>query len=121
MHAALAMVVINDNPPMPDQSSGVIAPQALANCRDRLKEPYSSANGYTGYALGVSAIRIPVKIFMEEGGKLLPVSKETVIKACSHIREEYRLQRELPATLSYMDQGCRVLAGGMKAGALANA
>ncbi|PBK74299.1 hypothetical protein ARMSODRAFT_583137 [Armillaria solidipes] len=121
VHAALAMVVINDNPPTPDQSSGIIAPQALANCRDRLKEPYASANGYAGYALGVSAIRIPVKIFMEDGGKLLPMSKETLIKACSHIREEYKLQRELPATLSYMDQGSQVLAGGMKAGALANA
>ncbi|KAK0454750.1 hypothetical protein EV421DRAFT_1729883 [Armillaria borealis] len=121
VHAALAMVVINDNPPTPEQSSGVIAPQALANCRDRLKEPYASGNGYAGYALGVSATRIPVKIFMEDGGKLLPMTKETLIKACSHIREEYKIQRELPATLSYMDQGCQVLAGGMKAGALANA
>ncbi len=58
---------------------------------------------------------------MEDGGKLSPMSKETLIKACSHIREEYKLQRELPATLSYMDQGCQVLAGGMKTGALANA
>ncbi|KAK0454781.1 hypothetical protein EV421DRAFT_1896692 [Armillaria borealis] len=121
VHATLAMTVINDNPPTPDQSSGIIAPQALANCRDRLKEPYASANGYAGNALGVSAIRIPIKIFMEDDGKLLPMSKETLINACSHIREEYKLQRELPATLSYMDQGCQALAGGMKAGALANA
>ncbi|KAG7449621.1 uncharacterized protein BT62DRAFT_991782 [Guyanagaster necrorhizus] len=120
VHAALSMVVINDNPPTPDQSSGIIAPQALANGRDRLQGPYASVNGYAGYALGVSAIRIPVKNFMEDDGKLLPMSKETLIKACMHIREEYMIQRELPATLSYMDQGCQVLAGEMKAGALEN-
>ncbi|KAK0195636.1 hypothetical protein F5146DRAFT_297566 [Armillaria mellea] len=121
VHAALAMVVINDNPPTPEQSSGVIAPQALVNCRDRLKEPYASRNGYTGYALGVSGTRIPVKIFMKDGGKLLPMTKETLIKACSHIREEYKLHRELPATLSYMDLGSQIIASGMKAGALADA
>ncbi|KAK0504540.1 hypothetical protein EDD18DRAFT_1125312 [Armillaria luteobubalina] len=121
VHAALAMVVINDNPPTPEQSSGIIAPQALANCRNRLKEPYASRNGYAGYALGVSGTHIPVKIFMEDGGKLLPMTKETLIKTCSHIREEYKLHRELPATLSYMDQGSQVLASSMKAGALADA
>ncbi|PBK88538.1 hypothetical protein ARMGADRAFT_1033903 [Armillaria gallica] len=33
-HAMLAIVIINDNPPTPDQSSGTITLQALANCHD---------------------------------------------------------------------------------------
>ncbi|KAK0449871.1 hypothetical protein EV421DRAFT_1288644 [Armillaria borealis] len=37
--------------------TGVITPQALANCRDRLQEPYASANGTLG-TLSVSVVRI---------------------------------------------------------------
>ncbi|TFK38668.1 hypothetical protein BDQ12DRAFT_605022 [Crucibulum laeve] len=115
-HAALAMTVLADNPPTSDAASKALYNLSLADCRDRLKEPYSSREGYPGYALGVQAMGLPVNVFLSDKGEPLPLDKNTLGKAAKALRNLYAAEKDLPARLSYMAHGAIIFGGQMKQG-----
>ncbi|KAF9494103.1 hypothetical protein BDN71DRAFT_1507998 [Pleurotus eryngii] len=119
-HAALAMTVIADNPTTADASSLVLSNLHLRNCREFLVEPYSSRDGYSGYALGVSHLSVPVSLFITADGKPAPLDKQTLVKAMKAVRDSYEQQKALPDPINYMGQASLIFTQNIIAGAKAN-
>ncbi|KAK0491397.1 hypothetical protein IW261DRAFT_1556551 [Armillaria novae-zelandiae] len=122
VHAALAMVVMSDNPPEKNDLESFLNNYSLVNCRSRLKEPYSQPmhDGYPGYAIGITMMRIPVSIFCSSSGELLPLNRDLLFKAMDAIRDFYDNQRGVPAPLSCMAQLGQIMSMSMKDAAVAN-
>ncbi|KAF4578360.1 trichothecene O-acetyltransferase family protein [Pleurotus pulmonarius] len=119
-HAALAMTVMADNPPTADASGLVLGNLHLRNCREFLVEPYSSRDGYSGYALGVSHLSVPVSLFITGDGKPAPLDKQTLVKAMKAVRDSYEQQKALPDPINYMGQASLIFTQNITAGAKAN-
>ncbi|KAJ8495122.1 hypothetical protein ONZ45_g13002 [Pleurotus djamor] len=119
-HAALAMTTIADNPPSAEAASQFLNNQHLRDCRAFLVEPYSSRDGYPGYALGVGGIRIPVSLFLTADGKPLPLNKSTLVGVMKAVRDLYAAQKALPDPISYMGLGSIGFAQTLIAGYKAN-
>lgn len=122
IHAALAMVVMSDNPPEKNGLESFLNNYSLVNCRSRLKEPYSQPTheGYPGYAIGITMMRIPVSIFCSSSGELLPLNRDLLFKAMDAIRDFYDDQRAVPAPLSCMAQLGQIMSVTMKDAAVVN-
>ncbi|KAK0206911.1 hypothetical protein DFS33DRAFT_1317872 [Desarmillaria ectypa] len=121
-HAALAMVVMSDNSPEKNDLESFLNNYSLVNCRSCLKEPYSQPTheGYLGYAIGITVMRIPVSIFCSSSGELLPLNRDLLFKAMGHICAFYDNQRAIPAPLSCMAQLGQIMSVSMKDAAVAN-
>ncbi|KAF7441234.1 hypothetical protein PC9H_001583 [Pleurotus ostreatus] len=119
-HAALAMTVMADNPPTADAAGLVLGNLHLRNCREFLIEPYSSRDGYSGYALGVSHLSVPVSLFIATDGKPAPLDKKTLVKAMNAVRDSYGQQKALPDPINYMGQASLIFMQNIIAGAKAN-
>ncbi|KAK0461740.1 uncharacterized protein EV420DRAFT_125611 [Desarmillaria tabescens] len=121
-HAALAMVVMSDNPPEKSDLDSFLNNYSLVDCRSRLKEPYSEPTheGYPGYAIGITMMRIPVSIFCSSSGELLPLNRNLLFTAMGHIRAFYDNQRAISAPLSCMAQLGQIMSVSMKDAAVAN-
>ncbi|KAG2134046.1 uncharacterized protein EDB93DRAFT_1254655 [Suillus bovinus] len=100
-HAALAMVVIADNPPNSASSSHYLNNVSLANFRGRLDPKYAL---HPGYVLGVFMTRIPVSAFLSPDGNALPLDGDMLLQVADIAKEQYRAHMELPAGLSCMPQ-----------------
>ncbi|OJA15103.1 hypothetical protein AZE42_05575 [Rhizopogon vesiculosus] len=96
-HAAMAMIVIADNPPNSESSSHYLNNLSLINCRGRLTSNWSL---YPGYALRSASIRIPITAFLLQDGSALPLNKEVLLKVAEIAKEQYRAYTELPSGLS---------------------
>ncbi|KAG2097391.1 hypothetical protein BD769DRAFT_1614434 [Suillus cothurnatus] len=116
-HAALAMVVIADNPPDSASSSHYLNNMSLANLRGRLDSKYSL---HPGYVLGVSMTRIPVSAFLSPDGSVFPLNKNILLKVADIAKEQYRAHIELPAALSCMPQVGEAFASAIVPAATAN-
>ncbi|KAG7447560.1 uncharacterized protein BT62DRAFT_918842 [Guyanagaster necrorhizus] len=121
-HAALAMVVMSDNPPHKNDLESFLNNYSLVNCRSRLMEPYSQPTheGYPGYAIGMTMMRIPVSMFCSSSGELLPLNRNLLFKAMATIRELYNHQRAVPAPLSCMAQLGQIMSASMKDAAVSD-
>lgn len=119
-HAALAMTVIADNPPSMESASSWLGNLHLRNCRELLAEPYSSRDGYTGYALGISQSLLPVSLFLTDRGKPVPLDKQTLVKVMRAIRNDYFNLNALPDPISYMAPLSQIYSRNIVAGAKAN-
>ncbi|KAG2089629.1 uncharacterized protein F5147DRAFT_725748 [Suillus discolor] len=106
-HAALAMVVIADNPPDSASSSHYLNNMSLANFRGRLDSKYSL---HPGYILGVFMAKIPVSAFLSPDRGVLPLDKNMLLKVADLAKEQYRAHVELPAALSCMPRVGEVFA-----------
>ncbi|KAK0230392.1 hypothetical protein IW262DRAFT_1291523 [Armillaria fumosa] len=122
VHAALAMVVVSDNPPEKNDLESFLNNYSLVDCRSRLKEPYSQPTheGYPGYAIGITMMRIPVSIFCSSSGEPLPLNRDLLFKAMDAICGSYNNQRGIPAPLSCMAQLGQIMSVSMKDAAVAN-
>ncbi|KAG2745157.1 hypothetical protein P692DRAFT_201720654 [Suillus brevipes Sb2] len=106
-HAALAMVVIADNPPNPVSSSHFMNNVSLANLRSRLDPNHAL---HPGYVLGVFMTRIPVSAFLSPDGSVLPLDRDVLLRVAEIAKGQYRAHKELPAGLSTMPQVGQVYA-----------
>ncbi|KAG2134036.1 uncharacterized protein EDB93DRAFT_1331335 [Suillus bovinus] len=106
-HAALAMVVIADNPPNSLSSSHYLNNPSMANFRGRLDPKHAL---HPGYALGISIARIPVSAFLSADGSVLPLDRDILLRVADIAKGQYRALIELPAGLSCMPQGCEAFA-----------
>ncbi|KAG2142357.1 hypothetical protein DEU56DRAFT_855016 [Suillus clintonianus] len=116
-HAALAMVVIADNPPTSASSSHYLNNVSMANFRGRL-DPINSL--HPGYILGVLMARIPVSAFLAPDGSVFPLDKDLLLQVAAIAKEQYRAHTELPAALSCMPQVGEVFASAYVPAASAN-
>lgn len=114
------MVAIFDNPPTPEVSSQFLNNLSLIDCRKRLKEPYSSREGYPGYALGVSMARLPVSIFLGADGKPFPSDERLLATTLKAVQDIYTAQKTTPAPLSYMGQASEIFCEGIKQALVSN-
>lgn len=116
-HAALAMVVIADNPPNPVSSSHFMNNVSLANLRSRLDPNHAL---HPGYVLGVFMTRIPVSAFLSPDGSVLPLDRDVLLRVAEIAKGQYRAHKELPAGLSTMPQVGQVYASATIPAASAN-
>lgn len=116
-HAALAMVVIADNPPNSASSSHYLNNVCLANFRSRLDPKHAL---HPGYVLGVLMTRIPVSAFLSPDGSVLPLDKDTLLRVAEIAKGQYRAHKELPAGLSCMPQVGELFASATVPAASAN-
>ncbi|OAX32736.1 hypothetical protein K503DRAFT_584758 [Rhizopogon vinicolor AM-OR11-026] len=100
-HAALAMVVIADNPPSSESSLYYLNNIAMVNCRSRLTSNWSL---YPGYALSLALTRIPNSVFLSPDGSVLPLDKEVLLEVAEIAKVQYRAYMELPSGLSQCAQ-----------------
>jgi hypothetical protein len=100
-HAALAMVVIADNPPNSASSSHYMNSVSLANFRGRLDPNHAL---HPGYVLGVFMTRIPVSAFLSPDGSVSPLDRNMLLQVAEIAKAQYRAHIELPAGLSCMPQ-----------------
>ncbi|KAG2119206.1 hypothetical protein DEU56DRAFT_929802 [Suillus clintonianus] len=117
VHAALAMVVIADNPPDLASSTHYLNNMSLVNFRGRLDSNHSL---HPGYVLGVSMTRIPVSAFMSHDGSVFPLDRDRLLKVADIAKEQYRAHIELSAGLSCMPAVGEVYASNIIPAALAN-
>src|SRR5882757_4158200 len=92
-HAALAMVVVADNPPNSESASHYLSNFCIVNSRDRLTSNWSL---YPGYAIRGASIRIPNSAFLSFDGIMLPLDKEVLLKVAKIANSQYRAYMELP-------------------------
>lgn len=114
------MVEASDNPPSSEFKAHHMNHFSLTDVRSRFKTPYASRDGYPGYALGVSIMRIPVSLFLDEDGKPLPLDKSTLSKTIKAVKGLYDVQKGSPAQISYMAQGVEIFAPVLKGAYAAN-
>jgi hypothetical protein len=108
------MLTVFENPAHAGTRENYINNLSLTNGRSRLKEPYSSREGYPGYCLGVHVMRVPVSTFLADDGSPLPLNKDTLVKAMKIVRQLYTDQKNMPCQLSYMAQVSEIFSGGLK-------
>lgn len=108
------MTVVSNNPPTPESAGQFMNSFGLMDSRSSLKEPYSSRDGYPGYALAITMMRVPVSTFQAENGSVLPLDKNTLAKAIKVVRGLYVAQKATPGTLSYMGQGAEIFGAVMQ-------
>lgn len=108
------MVVMADNPPTPEAKSQYMNNYHLSDCRHVLKEPYNTREGYPGYVLGISCLRVPVTLYMTEDDNPAPLNKATLDKATQAMRDIYAAEKAIPAPLVYMGQAAQIFAMSMK-------
>ncbi|OAX40857.1 hypothetical protein K503DRAFT_855076 [Rhizopogon vinicolor AM-OR11-026] len=97
-HAALAMVVVADNPPNSESASHYLSNFCIVNSRDRLTSNWSL---YPGYAIRGASIRIPNSAFLSLDGIMLPLDKEVLLKVAKIANSQYRAYMELPSGLGH--------------------
>ncbi|KAG2747223.1 hypothetical protein P692DRAFT_20954547, partial [Suillus brevipes Sb2] len=76
-HAALAMVIIADNPPNQSSSPHFMNNVSLANFRSQLDPNHAL---HPGYVLGVFMTRIPVSAFLSPDGSVLPLDRDVLLR-----------------------------------------
>ncbi|KAJ7621281.1 hypothetical protein FB45DRAFT_928857 [Roridomyces roridus] len=116
-HAALAMVVVHFNPPSVESAGHTLSNWTMLDVRHRLKEPFSSRHGYTGYGIAPPRFSLPLSLFFSDE-TLLPLDKAMLLKLMDDARERYKLQRELPP--GYFPLAAELFVAQMKMGYAAN-
>ncbi|KAF9262402.1 hypothetical protein L218DRAFT_945258 [Marasmius fiardii PR-910] len=109
-HAALAMATIFDHPPKKEDAHLLLNCFSLANCRNRLREPYSSRDGYAGYALGITQSSVPVALFVTQEGERPPLDKDLLAKVLKDVRKSYEAEKNIPSRLAIMAPACDIFA-----------
>ncbi|KAJ7499639.1 hypothetical protein FB451DRAFT_1162102 [Mycena latifolia] len=115
-HATLSMVLVFDNPAS-EQAAQSFMNFCMVDVRPRLKAPYSSRSGYTGYALAPPMLRLPVSLFLSTEGTQLPLDKYLLLKVMDEIRERYTAHK---MAVGYIAPVGDMFAYGMKAGYASN-
>ncbi|KAG1730003.1 hypothetical protein EDB19DRAFT_1741850 [Suillus lakei] len=116
-HAALAMVVMADNPPNSASYSHYLNNMSLANFRSRLDPNYSL---HPGYVIGISMTRIPVSVFLSPDGSVFPLDRDILLKVADIAKEQYRAHIDLPAGLSCMPSVGEALVSAIVPAVIAN-
>ncbi|KAJ3729802.1 hypothetical protein C8R42DRAFT_569634 [Lentinula raphanica] len=101
-HAALVMVNIFDNPPTQEVAAKSISCEFIINSRRHLQKPYSTREGYPGYALSVMPHGFPLTMFLSKTGEVLPLDKAMLVQLMQHARDIYNDLKEMPVALSFM-------------------
>ncbi|KAJ6465895.1 hypothetical protein C8R47DRAFT_1154402 [Mycena vitilis] len=113
-HAALAMVVMLENPPSKDAANCSLNNYCMFDGRSRcLRDPHAG-KGYPGYALLPPMLRLPISLFMTAEGTPLALDKYLLVKTAGEIRSAYAAHRERSS--AYFAPGCELLVKLMKDG-----
>ncbi|GBE83323.1 hypothetical protein SCP_0503710 [Sparassis crispa] len=113
-HAAVTLVCALDNPPSastPPDATFVY--YGLVDGRARLAEPYSGKLGYPGYALGMTAIQVPVSAAVPAAGE---GERDVLLRLSGIVKDEYAKQRAYESLMAIVCQEVDIMLGGMKAG-----
>lgn len=122
VHATLCMMTAEENPPTKDTPEGLsMNCFGLMDCTSRLKEPYSSREGYPGYVIGTSYLQFPVSLFQNKDGSVAALDKPTFVKTLRYSRELFTQQKNDPGVLSTMAQAAELLSFALKAAFAADA
>ncbi|KAJ3884560.1 hypothetical protein GG344DRAFT_60367 [Lentinula edodes] len=113
-HAALVMVNIFDNPPTQELASKSVSCEFIINSRQHLQEPYSTREGYPGYALSVVPHGFPLRMFLSPTGEVLPLNKEMLVTLMGHAADIYNALKAMPVALSFMIPASDILAPSLK-------
>ncbi|KAJ7621277.1 hypothetical protein FB45DRAFT_928849 [Roridomyces roridus] len=117
-HAALAMVVMSNNPPSSEFGQYKLNNFTLLDVRHRLREPFSSRHGFAGYALSTPIFQVPVSLFLGSDGMALPLDRATLLKVMEDVGPRYKAQRDMPP--GYLALAAEVFCQGLKQGYAAN-
>ncbi|KIK36259.1 hypothetical protein CY34DRAFT_16503 [Suillus luteus UH-Slu-Lm8-n1] len=117
-HAALAMVVIFDNPPNRASSAHFMNSVSLANFRSQLDPNHCAL--HPGNVLGVFMTRIPASAFLSSDGSVLPFDRDMLLRVAEIAKGQCLAHEELPTVLSTMPQVGEVLASATVQAAFAN-
>lgn len=117
VHSALVTVAALDNPPTDSSpSDAAIVNWGLVDGRNRLKEPWSSTEGYTGYCLGVSVIQYPLSLFPKTPPSTDKEMKELLLNVGAVAQVEYAKQKAYPSLLAIGWEQCDMLKAAIMAG-----
>lgn len=108
------MVNIFDNPPTQELVSKSVSCEFIINSRQHLQEPYSTREGYPGYALSVVPHGFPLRMFLSPTGEVLPLNKEMLVTLMGHAADIYNALKAMPVALSFMIPASDILAPSLK-------
>ncbi|KAL6304751.1 hypothetical protein BKA93DRAFT_261703 [Sparassis latifolia] len=112
-HAAVTLVCALDNPPIASTSAdATFVFYGLVDGRARLAAPYSGKLGYPGYALGMTAIQVPVSAAVPAASEN---NRDVLLRLSGIVKDEYAKQRAYESLMAIACQEIDLMMSGMKA------